>query len=160
MRSIIKPSPEARYSSAFSVEIFVKDYIFSCLSARNLGGNLHVKSEDLNGPEIYLIILLSSQKISCRRQHLKQRFPPKISCARATKNIRLNSDDPMDHGPPRYSTMSLTSRAENHLLVFLYPCFARAAVRGWQRQIHDIRRLTAVCGAADGKYLSAKSFLV
>ena len=53
-RSIIKPSPKARYSSAFSVEIFVKDYIFSCLSARNLGGNLHVKSKDLNGPEIYL----------------------------------------------------------------------------------------------------------
>ena len=26
----------------------------------NLGGNLHVKSKDLNGPEIYLIILLSS----------------------------------------------------------------------------------------------------
>ena len=25
---------------------------FAC--ARNLGGNLHVKSEDLNGPEIYL----------------------------------------------------------------------------------------------------------
>ena len=53
-RSIIKPFPKARYSSAFSVEIFVNDYIFSCLSARNLGGNLHVKSEDLNGPEIYL----------------------------------------------------------------------------------------------------------
>ena len=53
-RSIIKPSPEARYSSAFSVRIFVNDYIFSCLSARNLGGNLQVKSEDLNGPEIYL----------------------------------------------------------------------------------------------------------
>ena len=35
-RSKIKPFPEARYSSAFSVEIFVKDYIFSCLSARNL----------------------------------------------------------------------------------------------------------------------------
>ena len=39
-RSIINSSPKARYSSAFSVEIFVKDYIFSCLSARNLGGNL------------------------------------------------------------------------------------------------------------------------
>ena len=84
----------------------------------------------------------------------------KTSCEATPKNIRLRSDDPMDHGPPRYSTMSLTSRAENHLLVFLYPCFARAAVRGWQRQIHDIRRLTAVCGVADGKYLSAKSFLV
>ena len=35
-RSIINSSPKARYSSAFSVEIFVKDYIFSCLSARNL----------------------------------------------------------------------------------------------------------------------------
>ena len=35
-RSKIKLFPEARYSSAFSVEIFVKDYIFSCLSARNL----------------------------------------------------------------------------------------------------------------------------
>ena len=35
-RSITKPFPKARYSSAFSVEIFVKDYIFSCLSARNL----------------------------------------------------------------------------------------------------------------------------
>ena len=33
-RSIINLSPIARYSSAFSVEIFVKDYIFSCLSAR------------------------------------------------------------------------------------------------------------------------------
>ena len=59
-RSKINPFPKARNSSAFSVEIFVKDYIFSCLSARNLGGNLHVKSKDLNGPEIYLIILLSS----------------------------------------------------------------------------------------------------
>ena len=54
MRSIINSSPKARYSSAFSVEIFVKDYIFSCLSARCFGGNLHVKSKDLNGPEIYL----------------------------------------------------------------------------------------------------------
>ena len=53
-RSIIKPFPKARYSSAFWSRIFVNDYIFSCLSARNLGGNLHVKSEDLNGPEIYL----------------------------------------------------------------------------------------------------------
>ena len=59
-RSKIKPFPEATYCCAFSVEIFVEDYIFSCLSARNLRGNLHVKSKDLNGPEIYLIILLSS----------------------------------------------------------------------------------------------------
>ena len=36
-RSIINSSPKARYSSAFSVEIFVKDYIFSCLSARCFG---------------------------------------------------------------------------------------------------------------------------
>ena len=53
-RSKINPFPEARYSSAFWSRIFVKDYIFSCLSARNLRGNLHVKSKDLNGPEIYL----------------------------------------------------------------------------------------------------------
>ena len=56
-RSIVNSSPKARYSSAFSVEIFVKDYIFSCLSARCFGGNLHVKSKDLNGPEIYLRLL-------------------------------------------------------------------------------------------------------
>ena len=36
-RSIINPSPKARCSSAFSVRIFVKDYIFSCLSARCFG---------------------------------------------------------------------------------------------------------------------------
>ena len=28
--------------------------MFRVACARNLGGNLHVKSEDLNGPEIYL----------------------------------------------------------------------------------------------------------
>ena len=36
-RSIINSSPKARCSSAFSVRIFVKDYIFSCLSARCFG---------------------------------------------------------------------------------------------------------------------------
>ena len=34
--------------------LVVSDYVLCCLSARNLGGNLHVKSEDLNGPEIYI----------------------------------------------------------------------------------------------------------
>ena len=53
-RSIINPSPKARNSSAFWSRIFVNDYIFSCLSTRNLRGNLHVKSKDLNGPEIYV----------------------------------------------------------------------------------------------------------
>ena len=28
--------------------------MFRVAYARNLGGNLHVKSEDLNGPEIYI----------------------------------------------------------------------------------------------------------
>ena len=33
MRSIIKPSPKARYSSAFSSRILVNDYVLWCLSA-------------------------------------------------------------------------------------------------------------------------------
>ena len=64
---------------------------------------------------------------------LNKDFPQRFLAKQPPKHpykFRLRSDDPMDHGPPRYSTMSLTSRAENHLLVFLYPCFARASVRG------------------------------
>ena len=57
-RSKIKPFPEARYSSAFSVEIFVKDFV-CCL------------------PEL--------QIISCRRQHLKQDFPKRFLAFRLPK---------------------------------------------------------------------------
>ena len=39
--------------SAFLSRILVKD-LFYVAYARNLRGNLHVKSKDLNGPEIYL----------------------------------------------------------------------------------------------------------
>ena len=122
MRSPIKSSQEARYSSAFWSRIFVKDYIFSCLSARNLGGNLHVKSKDLNGPEIYLrfyflkIFLAVGNilnKISPKdlpmvcfvvTQHSESALSlclrySKTSCARATKNhpsnIRLNWHTPL-----------------------------------------------------------------
>ena len=57
-RSIINSSPKARYSSAFSVEIFVKDFV-CCL------------------PEL--------QIISCRRQHLKQDFPKRFLAFRLPK---------------------------------------------------------------------------
>ena len=43
-----------------SQEIFGGNLFKEVAYARNLRGNLHVKSKDLNGPEIYLIILLSS----------------------------------------------------------------------------------------------------
>ena len=139
-RSIIKPSPK---SEVFE-RIFSRDFYLKIL----FPSNIRLNSDDWFLAKGHISLKISSKDFL---RSNPQKHP---------SNIRLNSDDPMDHGPPRYSTMSLTSRAENHLLVFLYPCIARAAVRGWQRQIHDIRRLTAVCGVADGKYLSAKSFLV
>ena len=45
-RSIIKFLPEARNSSAFWSKILGKD-LFYVAYARNLRGNLHVKSKDL-----------------------------------------------------------------------------------------------------------------
>ena len=70
-RSIINSSSKARCSSAFSVRIFVKDFVLCCF-ARNLGGNLHVKSKDLNGPEIYLG---SAELISSHRQRVADVAP-------------------------------------------------------------------------------------
>ena len=46
--------------------------MFRVACARNLGGNLHVKSEDLNGPEIYLRFYFP--KIFLAKQHLKKDF--------------------------------------------------------------------------------------
>ena len=96
MRSIIKPFPKARYSSAFSSKIIVKD-LFYVAYARNLRGNLHVKSKDLNGPEIYLRFYFP--KIFLAKQHLKEDFLQRfLALAQPKKypfNIRLNSDDPM-----------------------------------------------------------------
>ena len=66
-----KPSPKARNSSAFWSMIFVKD-LFYVAYARNLRGNLHVKSKDLNGPEIYLRFYFP--KIFLAKQHLIKDF--------------------------------------------------------------------------------------
>ena len=71
MRSKIKPSPKARNSSAFWSKILGKD-LFYVAYARNLRGNLHVKSKDLNGPEIYLRFYFP--KIFLAKQHLKEDF--------------------------------------------------------------------------------------
>ena len=87
MRSKIKPSPKARNSSAFWSKILGKD-LFYVAYARNLRGNLHVKSKDLNGPEIYLrfyflkIFLavgnILLKKISSK-DFLPSGYPPKTS---------------------------------------------------------------------------------
>ncbi|MGM9730628.1 MAG: hypothetical protein ACI3YS_01420, partial [Prevotella sp.] len=53
----------------------VKD-LFYVAYARNLRGNLHVKSKDLNGPEIYLRFYFP--KIFLAKQHLKEDFPQRF----------------------------------------------------------------------------------
>ena len=50
--------------------------MFSVACARNLGGNLHVKSKDLNGPEIYLRFYFP--KIFLAKQHHKEDFPQRF----------------------------------------------------------------------------------
>ena len=59
-----------------------------CASARNLRGNLHVKSKDLNGPEIYLRFYFP--KIFLAKQHLKEDFPQRFLAVGYPKKI---------HGP-------------------------------------------------------------
>ena len=71
MRSIAKRTHKATYCCAFSSKIIVKD-LFYVAYARNLRGNLHVKSKDLNGPEIYLRFYFP--KIFLAKQHLKEDF--------------------------------------------------------------------------------------
>ena len=70
-RSKIKPFPEARYSSAFSVEIFVKDFVCCLLNYR----------------------------LFLAKQHLKQDFLQRFLALAQPKNnpykFRLNSDEPM-----------------------------------------------------------------
>ena len=83
-----KPFPKARYSSAFWSKILVKD-LFYVAYARNLRGNLHVKSKDLNGPEIYLRFYFP--KIFLAKQHLKEDFLQRFLAVGNQKNIRLTS---------------------------------------------------------------------
>ena len=92
-----KTSPSAfrLQTSDFRLHFHLRFY-FVLLTQEIFGGNLHVKSEDLNGPEIYLIILLSSYNISCRRQHLKQDFLQRFLAKQPQKHpykFRLRSDD-------------------------------------------------------------------
>ena len=81
--------------SAFWSMIFVK-YLFYVAYARNFRGNLHVKSKDLNGTEIYLRFYFP--KIFLAKQHLKEDFPQRFLAFRQLKKypfkFRLNSDDP------------------------------------------------------------------
>ena len=79
---------KARYSSAFWSMIFVKD-LFYVAYARNLRGNLHVKSKDLNGPEIYLRFYFP--KIFLAKQHLIKDFLQRFLALAQPKNIRLTS---------------------------------------------------------------------
>ena len=73
--------------SAFWSMIFVKD-LFYVAYARNLRGNLYVKSKDLNGPEIYLRFYFP--KIFLAKQHLKEDFPQRF-LAKQLNKIRINS---------------------------------------------------------------------
>ena len=82
-----KPLHKARNSSAFWSKILVKD-LFYVAYARNLRGNLHVKSKDLNGPEIYLRFYFP--KIFLAKQHLKEDFPQRF-LAKQPQTIRLTS---------------------------------------------------------------------
>ena len=78
---------KARNSSAFWSKILVKD-LFYVAYARNLRGNLHVKSKDLNGPEIYLRFYFP--KIFLAKQHLKEDFLQRF-LAKQPQTIRLTS---------------------------------------------------------------------
>ena len=89
MRSKIKPSPKARNSSAFWSMIFVKD-LFYVAYARNLRGNLHVKSKDLNGPEIYLRFYFP--KIYLAKQHLKEDFAQRFLAKQPKKSTDHTED--------------------------------------------------------------------
>ena len=71
--------------SAFWSKILVKD-LFYVAYARNLRGNLHVKSKDLNGPEIYLRFYFP--KIFLAKQHLKEDFLQRF-LAKQPKNPRI-----------------------------------------------------------------------
>ena len=93
MRSKIKPSPKARNSSAFWSKILGKD-LFYVAYARNLRGNLHVKSKDLNGPEIYLRFYFP--KIFLAKQHLKEDFLQDFLRSRNPK-ISVSSVSSVDH---------------------------------------------------------------
>ena len=73
MRSIIKPFPKARYSSAFSVEIFVKDFVREIIYELL---KYFLRSNNLN-------------KISSK-DFLRSRNPKNHPY-----KFRLNSDDPM-----------------------------------------------------------------
>ena len=90
MRSKINPFPEARYSSAFSVEIFLKIIIYGRRPYL-----LKISPKDF--------LRSNPKKIhGTHGEHgFKLKILLKISCAHATpkkhpSNIRLISDDPMN----------------------------------------------------------------
>lgn len=64
------------------------------------------------------------------------------------------------YGSPKYSIIILTSRGENHLAVFLYPCLSMPSQSEVQRFIQFMSLFTATCvELASGKYSKASSAL-
>ena len=122
-RSIINPFPEARYSSAFSVEIFVKDYYFPSNIRINSDdwflavGNILNKISSKDLPMVCFVVTQHSESALslCLRYS-------KTSCLQATPKKHPSKIRWLYKKKRRYSHTTSSALHKNPYLIYFFSC--------------------------------------